>query len=927
MQDFLSHEGRSKRDGAPIGSGRYPLGSGDAAYQHAKDFGAEVKALRAKGLTDTEIARYKGMTTGEFRARVAISTDRVKKYDISQAFVLRDKGYSKTTIGKKLGVSEGTIRQWLNPNVGTKRGAVMSLADTLKDEVKDKKYVDVGSGTERLLGVSQDNLKKAVKVLELEGYSYHTIKTEQVGTGHMTNVSVLASPGTTLKDVSSNRQLIQPAGIYSEDNETNYRKVEPPRSVSSSRVKIRYAEDGGIDKDGVIELRRGVDDVSLHNAKYAQVRIAVDDSHYIKGMAVYGDDKDFPSGTDIIFNTNKHKGTPMIGPKDNSVLKPFAKNKETGEVDTENPFKASIKLDDQLILAQRHYIDKNGKEQLSCLNIVSEEGDWGKWSKNLASQFLSKQPLSLAKRQLNLALTSKKDEYEEISSLTNPEVKKKLLADFADNCDSAAVHLKAASMPRQQTHVILPVPDMNENQCYAPNYNNGERLALVRYPHGGTFEIPVVTVNNNNAKAKKIMGNAPDAMGINPKVAGQLSGADFDGDTVVAIPMRGQNVKTSKAIKALQEFDPKSSYPKYDGMKVMTEKQKGKEMGIATNLITDMTLKGADIDEIVRATKYSMVVIDSAKHELNWKKAYKDFKIGDLKNIYQTDPDKPGKHGASTLISRAKSEERVLDRTPLYSGEGISGGIYVDTGEKAYRNTGKTVWDKSKQEYVPKLIKSTKMAETSDARTLLSAHGGTNMEQIYADYANSLKALANKARKEYVTTPSIKQNKEAKKKYAAEVESLKNKLDNALKNAPLERHAQLLANYNIKLRFQNNPNLDKDDKKKIKGQELTLARNRVGAKKDLVDVSDREWEAIQSGAVSSNMLSSILKNTDVDKLKERATPRITSTIPPAKYARAIAMLKSGFISADVAKQLGISVSTLKRSLESHGTSVSSIKRN
>ena len=70
---------------------------------------------------------------------------------------------------------------------------------------------------------------------------------------------------------------------------------------------IRYKEDGGIDRDGTVELRRNVPDLSLGESKYSQVRIMVDGKKYIKGMAVYKDDKDFPPGVDVIFNTNKSK--------------------------------------------------------------------------------------------------------------------------------------------------------------------------------------------------------------------------------------------------------------------------------------------------------------------------------------------------------------------------------------------------------------------------------------------------------------------------------------------------------------------------------------------------------------------------------------------------------------------------------------------
>lgn len=913
QDDILMHYGRSKMDGAPVGSGRYPLGSGDTPYERAKDFRSSISDLKSKGLTEKDIADAKGMTIKELRARIAIAKDVVIENDASQVMKLHEKGMSNVAIADKLGVSEGTVRNYLKNNGKVKLSAVSSLVSALKDEVANKGYVDVGLGTEKWLGVSQDKLNSALVALQDEGYVKQNIKEyAQSGTGNTITITVLAKPGETLESISKNREKIRPAGIYTEDNGDTYRRVEKPKPLSSKRVKIRYAEDGGVEKDGVIELRRGVDDISLHNAKYAQVRINVDDTHYLKGMAVYGDARSFPKGIDVIFNTNKKKGTPMLGPKDHSVLKPLEKDKETGEIDWKNPFKASVKLDDELIRAQRHYIDKNGKEQLSCLNIVNEEGNWSKWSRNLASQFLSKQSVPLAKRQLNLAYAEKLDEYEEISSLTNPVIKKKLLLEFADNCDSAAVHLKAAPMPRQITHVILPIPEMNSNECYAPNYDTGEQLALVRYPHAGTFEIPIVKVNNNNVAAKKIMKQASDAIGINSKVAERLSGADFDGDTVIAIPLKGQKIISTPALKGLEGFDPKAAYPHYDGMTRMSPKKKQQEMGIVSNLITDMNLKGAHPDEMARAVRHSMVVIDAEKHYLNWQKSYKDNKIGELKKLYQSGG------GASTLISRAKSTEYVNQRKPARKTDSVINGIDINTGEKVFEDTGKTRWDKKTQTYVPKLQKSTKMYEAKDANALLSEHGGTEMERVYASYANKLKNLANTARKEWVDTKNPKMNVSAKKVYAQELKDLSEKLITAQKNKPLERQAQLLAAYNVRLRKQNNPELkdDKDRLKKITAQELSLSRRRVGAKKELIQITDREWEAIQAGAVSANQLEAILANTDVDALKERAMPRRTTVVPPAKQSRAKAMYGSGMTQADIAKALGVSVSTVSKIVNS-----------
>ena len=79
--------------------------------------------------------------------------------------------------------------------------------------------------------------------------------------------------------------------------------------------------------------------------------------------------------------------------------------------------------------------------------------------------------------------------------------------------------------------------------------------------HGGTFEIPELTVNNKNPDAKKVLGNATDAIGISSKVAERLSGADFDGDMVTVIPVNNRvRVKSTPALEGLKNFDPKTQY-------------------------------------------------------------------------------------------------------------------------------------------------------------------------------------------------------------------------------------------------------------------------------------------------------------------------------------------------------------------------------
>jgi DNA-binding MarR family transcriptional regulator len=743
----------------------------------------------------------------------------------------------------------------------------------LKDNVENKKYLDVGLGVERHIGISRTKLKAALSKLEEEGYKIHKFDIEQLGTSKKTKMMVLTKDDVSYGELMKNKDKIRMTTDYTEDGGRTVLGIEPPKSVSSKRVLIRYNEDGGSDKDGVIELRRGVEELSLGNSRYAQVRVAVDDTHYMKGMAVYSDS--IPKGYDIIYNTNKSIGTPKE--------KVFKEMKD----DPDNPFGATVR--------QRHY----GNGKLSPLNIVNIEGEWhDKWSKSLSSQMLSKQSTTLAKKQLDMAYNIKKEEFDEIMSLTNPVVKKKLLESFSDDCDSSAVHLKSAAMPRTSWHVLIPFPKMKENEVYAPNYRNGEKVVLIRYPHGGRFEIPELVVNNKHKEAKDVLGTSRDAVGIHPKVAAKLSGADFDGDSVLVIPNNNGLVKTRPSLKALKDFDPKTAYPAYEGMPVMKTRTTALKMGDVSNLITDMTIKGANEDEIAKAVRHSMVVIDAEKHRLNYKQSYIDHGIAALKKKYQGS----NKSGASTLISRASSDIRIGTRKE----------------KKPDPLTGEKVWEYTNDKYIrdgkeiKKTIKSTKMYETKDAFALSS---GTPMETVYASHANKLKALANTARKESLSTDFIPWSPSAKETYSKEVASMNAKLNVALKNKPLERQAQLLANSIVSAKRNANPNLEASQIKKIKGQALEEARSRTKAKKQNIEITDQEWKAIQAGAISKNTLMQILNNTDLDKIKQLATPRSALELTPNKQAKAKSLLSSGYTQSEVADQLGISTRTLSKMLD------------
>lgn len=901
--NILEHYGTKRH------SGRYPWGSGDNPYQHSGDFLSRVEELKKKGLSEKEILEtindslpdeYKmGLT--EFRtARQKAGHDR-KALEYDQIRALKDDGLGWKEIGDKLGMSESSVRSKYNNAIGEKASQAEKIAATLKEEVDKKGMIDISEGANQVLGVSESKLDEAAYILEAEyGYQRYGVGIRQpTNVRQQTNITVLAKPEFDQKYAYQHQDQIDSLGDYhSDDGGETFTKLQRPSSLDSSRVAIRYGDEGGLDKDGVMEIRRGVPDLDLGKSHYAQVRILVDGDHYLKGMAVYSDD--LPDGVDVMFNTNKPSGTPKM-----KVLK-------EAKADPDNPFGAAIKANGQSM-----YIGEDGKEHLSPINKLKEEGDWDTMSRNVSSQFLSKQPKKLIENQLNLTLADYKAQYDEIMRYDNPTVKKKLLNDFADTVEGTSMTLKASAFPGQSTKVILPINKIKETEAYCPTYENGTRLALIRYPHAGTFEIPIVTVNNKNVSGKRNLGAIQDAIGINAKVAERLSGADFDGDTVMTIPVTDKvNIKSTRALKALEGFDPKTAYAVPEGnpnnVRLMKKEEKQREMGVISNLITDMTLRGADEDELARAVKHSMVVIDAEKHKLDYKRSERENGIPELKQKWQIRVDEEGAThygGASTLLSRRKQTVRVPERR---------GSVRVDkeTGEYIYKESGRTFTD-------PKTGKERKaedtvslISETKDARTLSS---GTIQENLYADFSNKLKAMANQARKEAVNMKGIQRNPEAAKTYAPEVASLKEKYNNMVANKPKERKAMLIANANIKAKIQEqglDPTIDKKEIKKISSVEMQRARDSVGAsgRKSKITFTDREWEAVQAGAISDNMLTKFLNSSDSDEIVKRAMPKNVAVMTSAKMSKANAMLRSGYSYAEIAKACGVPESTVYSAL-------------
>jgi len=919
-----------------------PWGSGQNELQRSKTFLDIVSEHRKSGLSDSQIAKLYNtpddpFTTTNIRALRSISTNIQKQEKIRTAQKLKKKGMGDSEIGRQMGLNESTVRSLLVKGRLEKLDLAQSTVEMLKRQVAEKEFVDVGAQVQRNLpigdgpgiGISKDKFETSLAMLKEEGYNVHPVRIRQVGTGEFTKFRVLVKPGVTQKDVFLNKEKIRLISEGSKDGGNTYDGVKPPLHINPKRVSVRYKEDGGSDADGVIYVRPNVADVSLGKSGYAQVRIAVGGTHYLKGMAIYKND--LPPGVDLQFNTNKAKKD--LGPDKLNAMKPL-------KDDPDNPFGAVIKVNGQIK-------DENGKV-LSVMNKINEQGDWDKWSKNVSSQFLSKQPPPLVKSQLDLTYERRQSEFDNIKTLTNPLIRKNLLEKFSEETDSAAVHLQAANADRQATKVLIPIKSIKPTEIFAPTFNDGERVVLVRFPHAGTFEIPELVVNNRNQEARKLFGVGkgglvPDAVGIHPKVAEHLSGADFDGDTVVLIPNNRKVITFTKPLDALKGFDPQTEFKAYDGMKTIdggtydvtlkrtvypkklmddgTYKEraprkstKEHEMGNITNLISDMTIRGADFGEISRAVRHSMVVIDSEKHILDYKGSAQQNGIIALKKKYQGVHPGGQLRGASTLLTRASSDIRINKRKPAPIGPGLASipnaTVDIKTGRKVWVDTGEL-----NRNGELKKIESKKLAEQDNAFTLVSKGRGTETEKTYAEHSNKLKAMANDARREAVTTKLIPYSPSAKKIYATEVESLTAHLNIALKNAPLERQAQVVATAWVNQKKHANPNMDSADIKKIEGQALTEARIRTGAGKTRIQPTPREWEAIQAGAISNHMLGNILSNSDSDKIRELATPRKNAVMTPVMTSRAKAMLNSGFTPAEVSTQLGIALSTLNAGIK------------
>ena len=893
MPVVLVHYGTLRR------SGRYPWGSGGESAS-ATELVRMIDRLAAKGLTETEIAAGLNITakpggppsTTALRNQKALAKGELKEEQRLNVIRQREGGMSVAAISREFGIPPGTIRDMLRPTYNKKYRIIREIAELLAKLIGKDDFVDVGKGVEIHVNVSRPKFDNAVTMLKNDGYHMHYLRQEQLGMpGKRTSFKIMGSPTSTYKEMSAKKRDVIVPNFFTEDSGESFLLPDKINNVSSKRILVKYKDDGGAAKDGLIEMRRGLPELNLGNKAYAQVRIGVDDTHFMKGMAVLR--TDIPKGYDIVYNTSKDRTGNKL-----DAMKP---QQEEGA----SRFGAVVRP---------NTFEQDGETTFGVVNVIgskkpSVEGAWAEWNKNLASQVLSKQAPRLATKQLDITYKNNLAELSDIMDLTNPTVRNHLLIDFADKADRASVDLKAAALPRQTTNILLPDPGMKPNEIYAPHYNNGESVVLIRYPHGGTFEIPTLTVNNKYSDYRDIIGKATgDAVAIHPDVAQKLSGADFDGDFVLVIPDKAGRIKTDSSLSGLKDFDAKTAYPPYPGMKVMGEQAKERLMGDVSNLITDMTIKGASTDEIARAVRHSMVVIDAVNHELNYKQSRLDNGIGALKTKYQG----TARSGASTLISKSKSQLRVPQRRDHYT-------INDKTGEKIYSYTDDSYIHKDTGKVIPKSTKSTKMGESKDGYTFVNKKGklvdlssGTVIESVYAEHANKLKALGNQARLATLSQKPSVYSKKAEATYSVEVASLNVQHKEALKHRPVERKAQILGSEIYRSKVDANPGMSTSDMSKEKGRSLVAARRRLNATKPVIKITPREWEAIEMGAVSSTRLKSMLKNADMDEVRSYATPRATQgVLSTAKTSRAKALLKAGYTTAEVASAIGVPVTQVR----------------
>ena len=192
-EEHLEHYGTPRR------SGRYPWGSGQSETTRNKTFLDDVETLKKRGMTEPQIAQAMGITTTVLRARKSVAIEQTRLANqYQQARRLREKGCSHQAIADRMGLAgESSVRALLRDSEKDKAEAVASTTNMLKNQVAEKKYIDVGKGVEAQIDVTQSRLNTAVVALKELGYAVHNIHIPQISNpGRFTTMKVLAAPGT-----------------------------------------------------------------------------------------------------------------------------------------------------------------------------------------------------------------------------------------------------------------------------------------------------------------------------------------------------------------------------------------------------------------------------------------------------------------------------------------------------------------------------------------------------------------------------------------------------------------------------------------------------------------------------------------------------------------------------------------------------------
>ena len=142
--------------------------------------------------------------------------------------------------------------------------------------------------------------------------------------------------------------------------------------------------------------------------------------------------------------------------------------------------------------------------------------------------------------------------------------------------------------------------------------------------------------------------------------------------------------------------------------------------------------------------------------------------------------------------------------------------------------------------------------------------------------------------------------------------------DDALKNTVKERTATRLASSEIKRRQSTNPDLKGEDLRKTSQRLQTKYRSEVGSvsrRNRAIQITDKEWEAIQAGAISENKLKKILNNSDPDSLRQRAMPKESKSLSSAQINRMKRLSESNFTLSQIAEKMNLSPSTVSNYLK------------